>query len=110
MKLLGSFLEGIGAVLDRRDTDKTEHALAHVSVLSVSRWFGTVPITSRNGLSLTDFWTKVVTQRQVLFLNFNQEAPVVHCVVTVPSDLSLAVYVVEMRLQDLGSSVLSSTV
>lgn len=63
------------------------------------------------GLSLTDIWSKVVTQTQVLFLNFhNQEAPVVHCAVTVSSDLSLAVYADEMRLENLGSSVLPSTI
>uniref|UniRef100_A0A131YSI3 Uncharacterized protein n=1 Tax=Rhipicephalus appendiculatus TaxID=34631 RepID=A0A131YSI3_RHIAP len=55
------------------------------------------------GLSLTDFWSKVVTQTHVLFLSFrNQEAPVVYCAVTVSSDLSLAVYVGEMRLENLG--------
>lgn len=63
------------------------------------------------GLSLTDFWSMVVTQTRVLFLNFrNQEAPVVHCAVTVSSDLSLAVYVGEMRLESLGSSVLPLTI
>ncbi|KAH7980330.1 hypothetical protein HPB49_015048 [Dermacentor silvarum] len=63
------------------------------------------------GLSLTDFWSKVVTQTQVLFLNFhNQEAPVVHCAVTVSSDLSLAVYAGDTRLENLGSSVLPSTI
>ncbi|KAH7937510.1 hypothetical protein HPB49_012754 [Dermacentor silvarum] len=64
-----------------------------------------------DGLSLTDFWSKVVTQTQVLFLNFhNQEAPVVHCALTVSSDLSLAVYAGETRLENLGSSVLPSTI
>ncbi|KAH7953794.1 hypothetical protein HPB49_012390 [Dermacentor silvarum] len=63
------------------------------------------------GLSLTDFWSKVFTQTQVLFLNFHsQEAPVVHCAVTVSSDLSLAVYAGEMMLENLGSSVLPSTI
>ncbi|XP_049273379.1 RB-associated KRAB zinc finger protein-like [Rhipicephalus sanguineus] len=63
------------------------------------------------GLSLTDFWTKVVTQKQVLFLNFSdQGAPVVHRAVTVASDLSLAVYVGEMRLQNLRSAVLPTTI
>ncbi|KAH8026399.1 hypothetical protein HPB51_020383 [Rhipicephalus microplus] len=68
-------------------------------------------LTAVGDLSLTDFWTKVVTQQQVLFLNFSdQGAPVVHRAVTVASDLSLAVYVGEMRLQNLGSSVLPMTI
>ncbi|KAH9384587.1 hypothetical protein HPB48_026596 [Haemaphysalis longicornis] len=68
-------------------------------------------LKSVGGLSLTDFWSMVVTQTRVLFLNFrNQEAPVVHCAVTVSSDLSLAVYVGEMRLESLGSSVLPLTI
>ncbi|KAH8024483.1 hypothetical protein HPB51_025110 [Rhipicephalus microplus] len=68
-------------------------------------------LTAVGDLSLTDFWTKVVTQKQVLFLNFSdQGAPVVHRAVTVASDLSLVVYVGEMRLQNLGSSVLPMTI
>ncbi|KAH7970412.1 hypothetical protein HPB49_006715 [Dermacentor silvarum] len=51
-------------------------------------------LTAEGGLSITDFWTKVVTQRQILFLSFSdQDSPVVRCTVTVSSDLSSAVYV-----------------
>ncbi|KAH8009379.1 hypothetical protein HPB51_015702 [Rhipicephalus microplus] len=67
--------------------------------------------TAVGDLSLTDFWTKLVTQKQVLLLNFSdQGAPVVHRAVTVATDLYLAVYVDEMRLQNLGFSVLSTTI
>ncbi|KAH8036702.1 hypothetical protein HPB51_004086 [Rhipicephalus microplus] len=68
-------------------------------------------LTAVGDPSLTDFWTKVVTQKQVLFLNFSdQGVTVVHRAVTMASVLSLAVYVGEMRLQNLGYSVLPTTI
>ncbi|KAH7970887.1 hypothetical protein HPB49_016480 [Dermacentor silvarum] len=68
-------------------------------------------LTAECGLCITDFWTKVVTQRQILFLSFSdQDSPVVRCAVTVSSDLCLAVYVGKMRCENLGSFVLPATI
>ncbi|CAN8014954.1 unnamed protein product [Ixodes persulcatus] len=52
---------------------------------------------------VADFWTKLVTDKQVLFLNFApRDAPVVRYSVTVTSDLSLKEFFGDLQLDKVG--------
>ncbi|KAM7300812.1 uncharacterized protein ISCGN_016397 [Ixodes scapularis] len=52
---------------------------------------------------VADFWTKLVTDKQVLFLNFApRDAPVVRYSVTVSADLSLKAFFGDLQLDKVG--------
>ncbi|KAG0418393.1 hypothetical protein HPB47_004915 [Ixodes persulcatus] len=61
-------------------------------------------VTALKEFQVADFWTKLVTDKQVLFLNFApRDAPVVRYSVTVSADLSLRAFFGDLQLDKVAS-------